>query len=284
MKKLGKLFRISPKEAEALLKHLRSAWRHEELIPQPEGYILIPLKRIRPPSWAIREELGDLEKLKESIQRTELLQPICVKPVDKEWRNFEPVMGVRRYFACKELGLKQVPCFIRPHVDKEQVAILALEENRYRKDLTEVELLRSVQALKARGYTLERIGEHARMSVADVSIYLRIPKLPKQLRDAFFSREISLAHVKVLASLKQEVMLGLLKLVRKEHLSSRVLEDLVAAQEGRLEIPSFLDSKELRKLIGSKLIFRRRGKQVSLMIRASSEDELLEILEKLRKK
>lgn len=66
-------FPISLKEAEALLKQLRRAWRHEELVPHPEGYILIPTERIKPPRSPIRRALGNLDDLKASIGREGVL-------------------------------------------------------------------------------------------------------------------------------------------------------------------------------------------------------------------
>lgn len=97
--KLKKVFsRISRDEAEALFEHLSTAWRAEELVPQPEGYILLPIERIAEPEDPIRKDSGDLEALGKSIDREEVLQPICVRPLD-EWREFEILIGLRRYRA-----------------------------------------------------------------------------------------------------------------------------------------------------------------------------------------
>lgn len=283
MKRFGELFKISPEEAGALLKHLRSAWRYEELVPQPEGYIMVPLRRIKPPAWAVREDLGNLEELKTSIHRAGLLQPMCVRPLDKEWRNFEPVMGVRRYFACRELRLERAPCFIRPHISEETVATLALEENRFRKDLTELELFRAIQALRAKGYTLERIAELTRLSEGDVLAYLKVPKLPSSVRKAFLRGEVSIGHIRVISTLPERKMIEILGRIKRERLSVGAVKLILATEQGELELPAFLSSERIRKLIGSKLTFRKKRGGISLKVDVSDEKELLEILREIVK-
>lgn len=281
MKRLSQLFKISPEEAGALLKHLRSAWRYEELIPQPEGYILIPLRRIQAQSPPTRKDLGDLPKLKESIRRSGLLQPICVRPLDKQWRRFEVVMGLRRYHACKELGLDRAPCYIRPHVSEEGISVLALEENRYRKDLTQTELFHAVCTLREKGYTRERIAELARLSVGDVSAYFKVPTLPPAVRRAFLGGEVSIGHIRVISTLPERKMIDILQRIKREGLSVEAVKLILAAGQGELELPAFLSSERLRELLGSKLSFRKRGKRISLRVNASDEKELLGMLREM---
>jgi ParB family chromosome partitioning protein len=279
--RLKGFFKISPKEAGAILEHMRSAWRHEELVPQPEGYILIPLERIKPPKNAIREELGNLRELKDSIKREGLLQPICVRPLDKEWRHFEPIMGIRRYFACRELGLERVPCVIRSTANEETIAILALEENNFRKDLTGMELCRAIQSLRARGHSLKSIAERAKLSRGDVSAYARIPTLPRAVRDAFFRGELSIGHVRLLLPLPERRMIELLERIRKEHLSVGGLKLLLALERGEAQVPEFLSGSEMKKLLGSKVSFSKRRGEVSLGVKGADEEELLGILRKI---
>lgn len=282
-RKLRGLFGISSKEARALLKHVGTAWRHEELVPQPEGYILIPMRRVRPPSRAIREDLGDLEKLKESIRRSGLLQPICVKPLDKEWRRFEPVMGVRRYSACKELGLEQVPCFIKLYVGEEGLSVLALEENRFRKDLTQAEMLRAIRVLRGHGYTRERIAELARLSVGDVSAYFKVSNLPPPVGKAFLRGDVSVGHLRVISTLPERKMIEITRKIKREGLSVGAVKLILAAEQGGVELPAFLSSEKIRKLLGSKLSFKKWRKGISLRVNALDEKELLAILHEILK-
>ena len=135
---------ISPEEAKTLLEHLETSWKSEELIPQPEGYILVPTKRIEEPEHPIRKNPGDLKALAKSIQREGNLQPICLRPLDSKWRKFTPIIGRRRFRACSEiLGMSEVPAFIRD-VDEKEVPSIALEENVFRKNLEPAELLNAM--------------------------------------------------------------------------------------------------------------------------------------------
>lgn len=117
--------RISKEEIETLYEHFSRAWKSEELIPQPQGYILIPMERLKPPEDPVREELGKMGELSESIKREDVLQPICVRPLDDEWKRFEPVIGLRRYYACKQSGKESIPAYIR-EVDRKDAPRIAL--------------------------------------------------------------------------------------------------------------------------------------------------------------
>lgn len=130
------------------------------------------------------------------------------------------MIGLRRYHACRELELERIPCYIALHFDEERVATAALEENVHRKDLTQPELLEVMLRLRAKGYTVERIAERSRLSAASVSVYLRIPEFPEPVRKAFFDGEISFEHVRALMGLGRGQMLGMLRRIRSEGLSS----------------------------------------------------------------
>ncbi|MCB1156709.1 MAG: ParB N-terminal domain-containing protein [Leptospiraceae bacterium] len=81
----------------------------------------------------IRKSTGDLEGLKESINRVGLLQPILID-LDNNL-----VSGYRRLEAVKLLGWEQIDArFIDVQNPKNRI-ILELEENIHRKDFSEEE-------------------------------------------------------------------------------------------------------------------------------------------------
>lgn len=77
-----------------------------------------------------RKDMGDLESLKEGIKEKGLIQPICVDS------NMYLLAGGRRYTACKELEMKEIPVLIRDSISSIDDREVELMENIHRKDMT----------------------------------------------------------------------------------------------------------------------------------------------------
>ncbi len=88
----------------------------------------------------IREDLGDLTVLKDSIQTYGLLYPILVD------KNNHLIAGERRLAAVKELGWEEVDVLVRDISFKDALDI-ELQENTTRKEFTSQEF---TQGLKKR--------------------------------------------------------------------------------------------------------------------------------------
>lgn len=261
-----------------------NVWHPEELIRQPQGYYLVPIKRIPIPKWAIREELGPLKTLMASIRRRGVLQPLCLRPIDPRWREFEPIIGLRRYFACRGLEESHVPAYIRSNVGEDGVAAIALEENRYRKNLTHSEVYRAIRTLRDKGYIIKQISEIAGKSTTCVIAYLKIPKLPKKVREAFFLNEISLSELVIMVGLDNKKMLELLERKRRENLGYSAIKRVIELdKKGTPRDINFLFKRGAKKLLGTKLVFNGGGGGVSLEIKARNKEELLQTLHGLPK-
>jgi ParB family transcriptional regulator, chromosome partitioning protein len=87
-----------------------------------------------------------LKQLTESIKQHGILQPLLVRPLDRE--KHELVAGERRYRAAQEIGLKEVPVVIR-QLDDNAAFQLALIENLLREDLNPVEETEGILQLLA---------------------------------------------------------------------------------------------------------------------------------------
>lgn len=98
---------------------------------------MIPITQLEIVSDA-REDLGDMKTLIESIKTKGLLQPITVSNESSN-DDLEPVYyvraGRRRFRACQEAGLIEIPCLIRQVVDDLDADEIELIENTHRKDL-----------------------------------------------------------------------------------------------------------------------------------------------------
>src|SRR2546422_4756082 len=93
----------------------------------------------------IREDIGDIRTLAESIQQDGLLHPLTVRPYGPD--KFEIVAGRRRYEACKQIGMKVIPCNIDEEMDDRRAVLVSLKENMRRGDITAAEKRRGNREL-----------------------------------------------------------------------------------------------------------------------------------------
>jgi len=89
-----------------------------------------------------RKDLGEIQKMMDSIQNFGQLQPIVIN------RNKELIAGGRRLAACLMLGVKARVCY-KDTIDPVLMRELELEENLQRKDLTPAEECFAVDELVA---------------------------------------------------------------------------------------------------------------------------------------
>ena len=93
----------------------------------------------------VREDVGDIRTLAESIQQEGLLHPLTVRPYGEE--KYEIVAGRRRYEACKLIGMKLIPCNIAEEMDDRRAVLVSLKENMRRGDITAAEKKRAIAKL-----------------------------------------------------------------------------------------------------------------------------------------
>lgn len=90
----------------------------------------------------IRQDLGDLEALKDSLRTYGLLNPITLN------KDYELIAGERRLQAAKAIGWTNINAVIIDNItDIEQLEI-ELEENNQRKEFTNEELLEGYRRLE----------------------------------------------------------------------------------------------------------------------------------------
>ncbi len=99
------------------------------------GIETLALESIRTPKFRLRDQLGAMSELKESIRAHGLLQPLVVRAVGN---HFEIIAGHRRYQCLHEAGIETAACNII-EADDETAFTLALTENIQRRDLDPIE-------------------------------------------------------------------------------------------------------------------------------------------------
>jgi ParB family transcriptional regulator, chromosome partitioning protein len=161
------------------------------------------LSELRPPLNQLRE-LDNLNDLMRSILEKGLLQPIIVRMInDKNY--YEIVAGYRRYFACKKLGWKKIPCQIVDITDMEAFEI-SLVENVQRKTLNPID---EAKAFKKYVYengwgSASQLATKLGKSVAYITKRIMLLDLPSEVTKAINENSLGPSIAEELFSIKQE--------------------------------------------------------------------------------
>ena len=142
-----------------------------------------------------------LEELAQSIRANGVIQPILVRRTGDTYRI---IAGERRWRAAQRAGLMKVPVVVRdvPEGSDKQLLELALIENIQRENLNPVDEALAYQRL-ADEFTLtqEQIAAAVGKDRSSVANYVRLLKLPEEVRADLASGAISMGHARALLAL-----------------------------------------------------------------------------------
>ncbi len=236
-----------------------------------------------------RKKFGEqeMQELVESIKQYGIIQPLIVSKKDG---NFELIAGERRLRAAKILNLETVPVIIREAKEQEKLE-MSLIENLQREDLNPIE-----QALAYRKLVDEfnltqdelaiRVGK-ARPSVTNI---LRLLNLPLEIQRALIDGRITEGHAKLIVGLEDEVtQLALFNRILTHSLTidQSIIESrrLGGTKQARIKINYADKDKEFafREFFGTKAEIKRHGKGGEIIIYFYSDEELGEIVSKVKK-
>lgn len=102
--------------------------------------MLVPVKEIKVKK-RVRQDLGNLEDLKDSLRTYGLLNPITIN------RNYELIAGERRLQAAIQLGWTNIQANIIDNLSEVEQLEMEIEENNQRKEFTDEELLAGYKRL-----------------------------------------------------------------------------------------------------------------------------------------
>lgn len=103
--------------------------------------MLVPIKDIKIKK-RVRQDLGNLEDLKDSLRTYGLLNPITIN------RNYELIAGERRLQAATQLGWTSIQANIIDNLTELEQLEMEIEENNQRKEFTDDELLAGYKRLE----------------------------------------------------------------------------------------------------------------------------------------
>ncbi len=123
------------------------------------------------------------DELVESIRAVGLKRPITVRRSPKG-EGYELVCGQGRMEAFKKLGQAEIPAMVI-EATREECFVMSLVENMARRNLTPLEMIREVGALRDRGYNFAEIARKIGMSPEYVwTINLLLERGEERLLDA----------------------------------------------------------------------------------------------------
>lgn len=259
----------------------------DALIPEKgEEVIYLDIDRIFPGKQQPRKKFRDesLKELAVSIKEKGVLQPIIVSRVGDG--TFRIVTGERRWRAAALAETKKIPALVKNVASKDSLEI-ALIENIQREDLNPIETAEAFNRLIADfSLTQEDLSKKVGKDRATVANYLRLLKLPQEIRMLINNGDLNIGHAKAILSIegKKQQIEAARKIVKK-NLSVRDAESLSkkVSKPKKLVRPvdpqiSALEEK-LIKSLGTKVRIKAKGKKGKIEIEYYSLDELERLLD-----
>ena len=169
---------------------------------------------------------NSLKELSISIKNIGIIQPITVRKIENN--KYQLISGERRLRACKEIGLKKIPAFVRMANDQDSLE-MALVENIHRQDLDAIEIAISYQRLLEEiNLTQEELSDKIGKNRTTISNYLRLLKLDPIIQSGIRDGFISMGHGRALINVRSnQEQLNIYKKIISKNLSVRNTELLV---------------------------------------------------------
>jgi ParB family chromosome partitioning protein len=275
---------------KALGKGLDAFIPEEFGIIKEERYAELDVELLKPNPLQPRMKFDNqaIDELAQSIRETGIVQPVLVVPDDGYYKI---IVGERRWRAALKAGLKKIPVMIRNMAPDKQLEI-SLIENIHREDLNPIEIALAYQRMSSEwNYTQQDIAEKVGKDRTSVTNYLRLLKLPEEIRDSLVEENLSMGHARALLALEEpEAQLAAFRQIIDKGLSVRNTEKLVNRMKEKppraqrsLEDPDLhVLQEELLKMLGTKVVISGNRNKGALKIFYFSLDDLNRIFARIK--
>jgi ParB family chromosome partitioning protein len=261
------------------------------------GPLEVDIDRLSPNELQPRMQFDDekLQELARSITAKGIIQPILVRPVGGG--AYRIIAGERRWRAAQRAGLLKVPVVVRELAEgsDQQLLELALIENVQRENLNPVDEAIAYQRLADQfSLTQEQIAAAVGKDRSSVANFIRLLKLPEEVRADLAAGTLTMGHARALLSLPDEAaQRHAAREVISHSLSVRETEALVkrlagpAPAKAAKALPAAPDvhtraaEDRMRFALGAKVKIVRRGDGGTIEIAFDSEAELNRLYEHL---
>jgi ParB family transcriptional regulator, chromosome partitioning protein len=263
----------------------------------------VDIDQLEPNQYQPRAQMDDtrLDDLARSIQANGVIQPIIVRRIENALaarERYQIIAGERRWRAAQRAQLTKVPIVVKDiaATDRKRLLEMALIENIQREDLNPMEAAAAYQRLVSEfQLTQDDIAAQVGKDRATVANYLRLLKLPEEVRANVASGALSMGHARAIVALTAESdQRRLARDVVSRGLSVRETEALVKKEIGdKKTVPTTSLTKlkkdvhtraaedQLKMSLGTPVEIKRQGKGGTISISFTNETELQRIYEYL---
>jgi ParB family chromosome partitioning protein len=144
-----------------------------------------------------------LQELRDSIKEHGVVQPVVVRPAEKEGR-YILILGQRRCLASKMAGKDTIPSLVR-RLSPQQAAEMTVLENVVREDLNPIEQAEAFRVLSLQfKLTQVQIADRIGVSRETVANYMRLLRLPEKVMSYMLEERLSFSDARELLRLESE--------------------------------------------------------------------------------
>ena len=200
-----------------------------------------------------------------SIKEYGVLQPILVRSIKSG--GYQIIAGERRWRACKEAGLKEIPAILKDLKDLETLEI-ALIENLQRSDLNPIEEALSYKFLIDKYHmSQDLIATKVGKSRPAISNIIRLLNLPESVIELIKNNKISVGHARALLSLEDDnKIIEYSKEIVAQNLSVRDIEKIIKLEKDESNLDNKKSKEKLRKIIDNSF-YKKLEKDISKDLR-----------------
>jgi ParB family chromosome partitioning protein len=267
-------------------------------VPEPPrtGALEVDIDLLSPNEQQPRMHMDDarLEELTQSIKSNGVIQPILVR---REGQAYRIIAGERRWRAAQRAGLHKVPVVVREVTQGDKQTLeLALVENLQRENLNPVDEALAYQRLASEfAMTQDQIAAAVGKDRSSVANFMRLLKLPDEVRGDLSAGALSTGHARALLALPdavtqrqaaREVVSRALSVRETEALVKKLLARSTSRQgssavERAKDVHTRAAEDRLRFALGTKVQIVRRRQGGRIEIEFTSENELNRLFERL---
>lgn len=275
---LGALIPQRPAEAPAPVVH-------------SAGLMEIAIESIAPNPYQPRKTFNEasIEELARSVRQHGIVQPLVVTRAGEN--RYKLIAGERRYRAAQKAGLTTVPVVVKEEMGEGDALQIALIENIQREDLNPIEEALAYHQLHEEfGLTQEEISKQVGKERSTVANFLRLLKLPDNVKKLLASGQLSMGHARALLAVESPK--------KQEHLAERVVKRNLNVRQTEMlaseSSPKTVEKKEkekdvftrdaeekLQRTLRTKVEIDRKRRGGVIHIRFASEDDLIRVVDDL---
>lgn len=132
-------------------------------------------------------EDSSIDNLAESISKQGLLSPPTVR---QRGDRYELIAGQRRYLACRKVGFKTIPCFVRNDLSDEEATAISLVENVHRAEMNPIDKANALRKLfEHHEKEFDKVVKETGIGAQTIKRYLALLDLPEELKQKISTTE-----------------------------------------------------------------------------------------------